>query len=41
MVKLVPAPVLVIPPGILVNVQVPDAGKLFKMTLPVATVQVG
>jgi len=41
MVVLVPVPVIVIPPGILVNVQVPVAGKLFKTTFPVATVDVG
>ena len=32
---------VVVPPGVLVNVHVPDAGKLLKTTLPVATVQVG
>jgi hypothetical protein len=37
---LVPVPVFV-PPGVLVNVQVPVAGKPFRTTLPVATVQVG
>ena len=41
MVVLVPVPVLVIPPGVLVKVQVPVAGKLFKTTLPVGTVHVG
>jgi hypothetical protein len=40
MVVLVPVPV-VVPPGVLVKVHVPDAGKLFNTTLPVATVQVG
>ena len=41
MVVLVPEPVVVVPPGDLVKVHVPVAGKLFKTTLPVATVQVG
>ena len=41
MVVLVPEPVVVVPPGDLVKVQVPVAGKLFKTTLPVATLQVG
>jgi len=40
MVVLVPVPVVVIPPGFLVNVHVPE-GKPLKTTLPVATVQVG
>jgi hypothetical protein len=40
-VVLVPVPVLVVPPGDLVNVQVPDAGKLFKVTLPVNVTHVG
>ena len=40
-VKLVPVPVLVVPPGVLVNVQVPDDGKPLKSTLPVASAQVG
>jgi len=34
-------PVVVIPPGFLVNVQVPDEGKLLNTTLPVDKVQVG
>ena len=38
---LVPVPVVVSPPGVLVNVHVPDDGKLLNTTLPVATVQVG
>jgi hypothetical protein len=38
---LVPVPVVVTPPGVLVNVQLPDDGKLFRTTLPVATEQVG
>jgi hypothetical protein len=41
MVLVVPVPVVVIPPGVLVNVHVPVAGKPLKTTLPVATVQVG
>jgi len=41
MVKLVPVPVEVVPPGVLVNVQVPVAGNPFKTTLPVAKAQVG
>jgi hypothetical protein len=40
-VELVPVPVVVIPPGVLVNVQVPVAGKPFKITLPEATKHVG
>lgn len=38
---LVPVPVVVVPPGDLVNVQVPEAGKPESTTLPVATEQVG
>jgi len=34
-------PVVVVPPGVLVNVQMPEAGKPFNTTLPVATAQVG
>ena len=41
MVLLVPVPVVVVPPGVLVNVHVPVAGKPFKTTPPVAVVQVG
>jgi hypothetical protein len=41
MVELVPVPVVVVPPGVLVNVQVPVAGKPFNTTLPVATSHVG
>jgi hypothetical protein len=37
----VPVPVLVIPPGFLVSVQVPDPGKPLKPIEPVATEQVG
>jgi len=40
MVVLVPVPVVVIPPGFLVKVHVPD-GKPLKTTLPVSTEQVG
>jgi hypothetical protein len=41
MVVLVPVPVVVVPPGVRVKVQPPVAGKPFKITLPVATEQVG
>jgi len=34
-------PVVVVPPGVLVKVQVPDAGSPFNTTFPVATEQVG
>jgi hypothetical protein len=34
-------PVVVVPPGVRINVQLPDAGKPFNTTLPVATAQVG
>ena len=34
-------PVVLVPPGDLVSVQVPVAGKPFKTTLPVASAQVG
>jgi hypothetical protein len=37
----VPVPVVVIPPGFRVNVQVPVAGKPFNTTLPVAREHVG
>ena len=40
-VVLVPVPVVVVPAGDLVKVQVPDAGKPFNTTLPVAIAQVG
>ena len=40
-VVLFPVPVVVILPGVLVNVHVPVAGKPFKTTLPVATMHVG
>ena len=40
-VVLTPEPVVVVPPGVLVNVQLPVDGKPFKTTLPVAIVQVG
>jgi len=36
-----PVPVVVIPPGALVNVHVPVDGKLLRITLPVAVAQVG
>jgi hypothetical protein len=38
---LVPVPVVATAPGLRVNVQVPEAGKLLKTTLPVAKVHVG
>jgi hypothetical protein len=41
MVVLVPVPVVVVPPGVRVKVQLPVEGKPFKITLPVATEQVG
>jgi hypothetical protein len=34
-------PVVVVPPGVLVIIQLPDAGKPLNTTLPVATAQVG
>ncbi|MCX6223866.1 MAG: hypothetical protein NTV01_03825, partial [Bacteroidia bacterium] len=40
-VVVVPVPVEVVPPGVLVNVQVPLPGKPDKSTLPVARAQVG
>ncbi len=40
-VVLVPVPVEVVPPGVLVNVQVPVAGSPVKTTDPVATAQLG
>ena len=40
-VLLVPVPVVVVPPGVLVNVHVPDAGNPFKITLPVERIQLG
>ena len=40
-VVVVPDPVVVIPPGFLVKVHVPEAGNPLKATLPVPTVQVG
>ena len=40
-VELVPLPVLVVPPGDLVSVHVPEAGNPFKTTLPVAREIVG
>ena len=41
MVEVVPEPVVVVPPGDLVKVQFPVAGKSFKTTLPFATLHVG
>jgi hypothetical protein len=41
MLVLVPVPVVVVPPGVLVKVQFPVAGKPLNTTLPVATEQVG
>jgi hypothetical protein len=41
MVVVVPDPVVVVPPGVLVKVQLPVAGKPFNITLPVETLQVG
>ena len=37
----VPVPVVVVPPGFLVRVQVPEDGSPLSVTLPVATLQVG
>jgi hypothetical protein len=41
MVVLVPVPEVVVPPGVLVNVQVPVAGKPLNTTLPVDKAHVG
>ena len=41
MVELTPEPVVVVPPGVLVKVHVPVAGKPLKITLPVARAQLG
>ena len=41
MVELVPVPVVVVPPGDIVNVHVPVAGRPFKTTLPVVKTSVG
>jgi len=41
MVVLVPVPLVVAPPGLLVRVQLPEAGSPFITTLPVPTLQVG
>ena len=41
MIVLVPVPVVVVPPGVFVNVQVPVAGKPFNTTLPVDITHVG
>ena len=40
-VVLTPVPVVVVPPGFLVNVHVPVAGRPLKTTLPVGVEQVG
>jgi hypothetical protein len=40
-VVLVPEPVVVVPPGVLVSVHVPEAGKPLNTTLPVGTAHVG
>ena len=40
-VVVMPLPVVVTLPGVLVNVQVPDAGKLLRVTLPVVEVHEG
>ena len=40
-VVLVPVPVVAIPPGLLVKVQVPDEGKPLNSMLPVASLHVG
>ena len=41
MVVFVPVPVVVLPPGLLVRVQVPEAGRPLSITVPVETPQVG
>lgn len=40
-VVLVPDPVVVVPPGVRVIVQSPDAGRLLSITLPDGNAQVG
>ena len=40
-VLLVPVPVVVVPPGVLVSVHVPDEGSPLNTTLPVAKAHVG
>ena len=40
-VAVVPVPVIVAPPGLAVTVQLPDAGKPLRATLPVAVLHVG
>ena len=40
-VVLVPEPVVVMPPGLRVTVQSPEAGRLFSKTLPDGSAQVG
>ena len=41
MVVLMPVPVVIVPPGVLVSVHVPVAGKPLNTTLPVGTEHVG
>ncbi len=41
MVLLIPVPVVITAPGLLVRVQVPEAGRPVKVTLPVDTLHVG
>ena len=41
MVVLVPVPLVMAPPGLAIRVQVPDSGSPFRVTLPVARLQVG
>ena len=41
MVVLMPDPVVIVPPGVLVSVHVPVAGKPLNATLPVGTEHVG
>ena len=38
---MVPVPVVTVAPGVLVSVQVPEEGNPLRITLPVATAQVG
>jgi hypothetical protein len=40
-VVVIPVPAVVVPPGVLVKVQIPVAGNPFKTTLPVTMVHVG
>ena len=41
MVSLIPVPGVVTAPGVLVKIQVPVVGKLLRITLPVAKLQLG